>query len=751
MSLLADELLEGSFRFTRLRELVSSTIEYDRIIDRQSHRRQRQRQRVNSNSTTGSGSTANSTHSSGNATNSSQVTAGAHSSTVNITSNSKNESVFELETTFEGSKGSNGIMFDVSTPDGDHEVEILALDIHTNVVQDDCPVLVYGRQGTHVGFENATDDWSLLVNATVKCLGTGTPTPISSSLFRQKPILQGGDSYSFYTQMPTPIIKFTNGLELGAIFSSSQFLSIHEGTGVGDFFGGPSQAFVHPRVWNGVVTYQVMGVELPDQGEVSTGCDANLTTTYKDNLGSYGNMFDVVTRNSSIVVHGVDIYTDMVELVTYEIFTRLGTFNDDRNLQMENESGNATDPTLPPTVSNIELMLASNWTLVKRGAVIGEGSGKGTPIRNFVPFTIPPDSLQGFYITLTQPDLRYQDITVTHPDAAVGDMYYDNDAIEIQMGISVGTYPVTSVFYGPRVWSGAIYYTASRDCPSEAPSEMPSVTPTIAPSQQPSQEISYLPSLGLPDFGNCTNISKLETPLDGGTESYGAMFTVTSSEPLSILSMDINVATKDEVYVEIYSKSGDYIGFQEDPSSWRIVAAVNVTGAGSGVLTVIPETDFDDVNMEANETQAFYVTLSSAHLKYSRTSLKVGEVLVYDEFISINAGAGIAAADFGGSVFEPRTFNGALHYLHDDDCIEEVVTSVLYKFDVQLASSVTESNVIQTINDNVMQTVKGLVAIDSTLRSFAMEYAFEFSNTTTYPAASGKWRSIKHAFALSHI
>ena len=639
-------------------------------------------------------------------------------------------------------------MFDVSTNEGDHEIEIIALAIHTNIIQADCPVLVYGRLGTHVGFENATEAWVLLVNATVECLGFSERTSIPSSLFQETPTIRGGESYAFYTQMPTPNIRYINGVKVGAIYSSNEFLNIHEGTGVNDFFGGEDQNFVRPRVWNGVVQYQVLSDSLPDRNNFSESCNTHLTTTYDDNLGSYGNMFDVVTRNTSIEVYGLDFYTDLMTPVIYEIFTREGTYGDGQDVSRRRTQGITTDPnelserhdkkSNIANTTNVENMRGLNWALVKRGTTIGRGTGQGTPVRNFVPFTIPPNSKQGFYITLTTPDIRYQDISAGNPAdnpvVRLGDTYFENEDIEIQIGVSVGTYPGSSVYYGPRVWSGSIIYKASRDCPSEAPSAVPSTVP----SGEPSQQLSVAPSLGLPELGNCTDISSLETTMEGGTGSYGNMFTVTSSEPMSITAMTINAATIGDIYVEVYTKNGDYRGFEEDRSNWRIVAAVNMTGAGSGLPTFIPDEDFEDVHMGVDDMRAFYVTLSTADMKYTRTSTSVGEALTSDGLLTINAGAGNAAPDFGGSLFEPRVFNGAVHYRHEDDCTEDITTTLFYTFNIQHDSSMADSEIIEMVNKNVLQTVTSLMEIDATLRSFTDEHDLKLTNTMTYQSDLSK-------------
>jgi hypothetical protein len=682
---------------------------------------------------------SNTTELSGNSTNSTNTPTDPIDDTTNTTvpadlddlpggrESEEDEHIYELETTFHGSNGNNGAMFDISSTDGVHEIQIVALDVHSNLIQADCPITVYGRPGTHVGFENSTVGWSLLVNTTVECRGFGERTIIPWTAFQEIPILKGGDSYAFYTMMPTPNMRYINGQEVGAIYSSNEFINIHEGTGVADSFGGTDQSFVSPRVWNGVVIYELTNHELANRTEFVQGCDSDLTTSYDDNLGSYGNMFDVAAHSTAIEVHGVDFYTDLIEPVTYEIFTRPGSYKAGMYLErsLRDDERNGIDENA--TYTNVENMRSLNWTLVKRGTTIGRGSGQGTPVRNFVPFNVPPSSVQGFYVTLTQADVRYRDISVDRPDAKVGDTYFDNDDLEIQIGVSVGTYPGGGVYYGPRVWSGAIVYTADHACPSEVPSAAPSRTPSIAPSEIASE----VPSLGVPDFGNCTEASSLETTLEGGTGSYGNMFTVTSKKRVSVTSLDINAATTDVIYVEVYTRNGGYSGFSEDPASWRRVTAANVTGAGIGEPTSIPDEAFEDVHMRANETRAFYVTLSTADIEYSRTSADVGDALVSDGFLAVNVGAGLAAPDFGGSLFEPRLFNGVVHYRHDDDCIEDVTTVVAYNFKIQHEASMAESEVVQSVNDNVQTTVSALVEIDSALRTYATEYDFVLTNTIT--------------------
>jgi hypothetical protein len=688
---------------------------------------------------------------------------------------------YSLETNFVGKNETRGVIFDVSTSKGIFELEIVALDAHIDLIKDDCQITVFGRKGSHLNSNMSNKDWSTLVNGTIVCLGMEQISVIPSKLFREKVVLQGGETYSFYILMPKPSIIFTKGTTLGAISASSKYLNIHEGIKAMNLSETETEHMNDPLIWNGAVKYRVSDAMIPSPSELSPVCDSMLTTSFDDNIGSFGNMFDVTTHESSIEVYGMNIYTDVKDLVSYEIFTRSGSFQEGMEginpsvpLNMT-ESDNVDALKGNSNLTNVEYMSILNWTLVKRGTAVGKGNHKGTLIQGFVPFTIPRNSTQGFYITLTQPDLRYQSIQKSNPDAKVGDIYFDNEDLDILIGVSVGTYPASTVFFGPRVWSGTIFYRAERECSSSNPSSTPSTTlsfspsgspsigpskfpshqpsysptlfpsssPTNKPSETPSRDISYYPS-GSPSMldssmlGNCTEKSSLSAPLEGGTKSYGAMFTVTSLKKVGISTIDIHVSEKKEILVEVYTKIGDYKKFAENPDSWRLVARSNIIGAGEGKLTKIPEADFDDVFMRANETRAFYVTLSTADLTYTRTRIAAGKPFMSDSFLRINAGEGVASKLFGGSRFSPRIFNGALHYIFKGDCDDKRNTNVIYDFNVTALEAVEESEILQIVNESIYQTAKGLMSIDPTLRSYKLDYEMDLKDLSTFVNPSSK-------------
>ena len=602
------------------------------------------------------------------------------------------ETLTELETTFDGANGNYGAMFDVSSPEGDHIVTIKELDIHVNLRDPDCPVLIYGHRGTHAGTESSPQNWTLLINTTVQCGGFGSRTrvPLGSSSV----VIEAGETYAFYATLPTPNLRYSNGVAVGNVYSATKYLAIHEGSGLPSPF---SDQLIEPRVWNGILIYEVEGPDTVSEGRAESGCDSEISTTFNDNLGSFGNMFDIVTYSSSIDIQGFQFYTDLLMPVEYEIYTKEGSY--------------------------VDAVFLANWTLVKKGTTNGRGVGRGTAVRNFLDLTVPENSTQAFYVTLTTPDMRYRDVSADSPDAIPGDVYFKNEDMEIQIGVSVGTYPLSDTFYGPRIWCGSLEYTAGHGCPSSSPTEQPSLSPSLPPSPFPStaptEEVE-------PYYGNCTAMSRLASSTEGGTASYGTMFTVsTLNEPLSITSLEFLAGVDNMISVRVFTKIGDYKGYESDKSAWLKIADASLRSAGNGVGTEIPEDLFIPVHMKSNQTRAFYVTMSEPNLVYSETGVKVGRAFATDKFLQINAGAGVADPLFGTSLYEPRAFNGALHFLHAEDCVATLDTAVTYTFYIQHAPSVTAKEVSDLTSQSVTSTLESVIQENADFQGYVTGHEFK--------------------------
>ena len=150
------------------------------------------------NSSTTNSSTTNSSTTNSSTTNSSTT----NSSIYSITNSTNDDILLELETVFDSDNGNNGVMFDLTSPNGTHTVTIVEINLHVNLVNPACPILVYGQMGTHVGIETSSQNWSLLVNTTVLCAGFGKKSrvPLGSSRI----VVQGGETFAIYTSLQTP-------------------------------------------------------------------------------------------------------------------------------------------------------------------------------------------------------------------------------------------------------------------------------------------------------------------------------------------------------------------------------------------------------------------------------------------------------------------------------------------------------------------------------------------------------------------
>lgn len=645
--------------------------------------------------------------------------------------------VSEIVSPLDGRLPLYGAYFDILCPTGNQIIDIISMGVHLSNAQKSYPILLYGRQGTHVGFEGNLSAWDVLVNSTVVSKGFGVMTPIPASLFSQQVQIQAGGRFSFFIKLSKKVLLASNpipGMEEG-VFASDSNLFLLEGSGL------KAATVLQPYRWNGKIIYQLVSLLTPNQNQLSGAiipvsgsgpsvafanpCVHNLSTTYHDNVGSYGNMFDLITKLDPIVINGIDINTDLLTPVSYEIYIKNNFFSADEGLA-----------SLQP------------WNLLVAGNTVGLGEGSPTPIPAFPPFRVQANSTIAFYITLKTADLRYQDVTVNKPDAQIGDLFVDTNELQIFTGISVGTYPLGQAFFGPRMWSGSIHYETA--CPTMAPSSlgqtampttnMPTmmittIPPTAAPtafsttanltlSPQQMQTLiptslasetrspSSSPTFGGTNYGKCAETSRLPTTFEGGSGAYGSMFTVIAhDEPITITSMEIHTDfSGGAVSVMLYTKDGNFIGFENEPSAWRKIVDLQVIGNGEGRGTLLPLDSFSSINMQPNETKAIYVTLTTADLRYTKTSTPVGTAIAENEYLSINAGIGLADYPFAPAslIYTPRIFNGAVYVEHTSYCYPR--STIEYIIQVEHYSTRSDFEVAALISSTLQISVPRLLA-----------------------------------------
>jgi len=195
------------------------------------------------------------------------------------------------------------------------------------------------------------------------------------------------------------------------------------------------------------------------------------------NTGSFGNMFEVRTKEYPVKVTEIAFSTDLYTNVTYHAWSKTGTYE---NHEFYEES----------------------WTKIAQGWTMGLGKEQPTPIPadSFEGMWIDPQQTQAFLIMLETADIRY------NYGNFEGMAVEEHEDFLLLEGKGVASYPPFSdkaKFFAPRVFTGSIKYFVEKPC--DEPSLMPSTKPTPAPTQHPTPspttvaptpQSSVSPSLG---------------------------------------------------------------------------------------------------------------------------------------------------------------------------------------------------------------------------------------------------------------
>ncbi|MCZ4320365.1 T9SS type A sorting domain-containing protein, partial [Aequorivita viscosa] len=150
----------------------------------------------------------------------------------------------------------------------------------------------------------------------------------------------------------------------------------------------------------------------------------------------------------------------------------------------------------------------------------------------------------------------------------------------------------------------------------------------------------------------------LTTTFAGGNGLDGAMFDVMAINDLTIDSFDVNLDTGITDDIEVYFKTGTWVGSHTNPGDWTLLdTAAGITSAGDGLPTPL---NLDlGVTVAAGERVAFYVTTLNGGMNYTNGTT-TGNLFASDANLEFYEGRGMGYPFTGG--FEPRVFNGNILY-----------------------------------------------------------------------------------------
>ncbi|MGF1765645.1 PEP-CTERM sorting domain-containing protein [Aliivibrio kagoshimensis] len=152
-----------------------------------------------------------------------------------------------------------------------------------------------------------------------------------------------------------------------------------------------------------------------------------------------------------------------------------------------------------------------------------------------------------------------------------------------------------------------------------------------------------------------TNASMITTTFNSNNGHTGNMFDLTTfSNDLLITGLDVNLENTigSDVLIDVYIKTGSYTGFENNASAWTLVSSSFGISSGTNNPTFI---DISDFYLEAAKSFGVYITTDDSTMKYTN-----GANLFENDDLQVVTGIGIGG--LFGSAFNPRTWNGSIHY-----------------------------------------------------------------------------------------
>ena len=148
--------------------------------------------------------------------------------------------------------------------------------------------------------------------------------------------------------------------------------------------------------------------------------------------------------------------------------------------------------------------------------------------------------------------------------------------------------------------------------------------------------------------------------------SGGDFFKVRAkSNDLAITQMNINSYTQGSCQFQVFTKMGDFVGFEENASAWTEVPLQNSGNAactnwsGQTQETELPAFN-TPVTIKAGQYQSFFVRRLSGYVIYKKEG-SVGSITVENDDLTIYTGKR-AGNLFSGVSSDPTKWNGRLAY-----------------------------------------------------------------------------------------
>jgi len=244
--------------------------------------------------------------------------------------------------------------------------------------------------------------------------------------------------------------------------------------------------------------------------------------------------------------------------------------------------------------------------------------------------------------------------------ALVGDNTNTNDTTNFSLTI-IGTPDDPTITVGSRCGAGSVMISANTSVSTDSIIWYANNPPTGAPLGR--DRTFNTPSISsTTDFfafalrGDAT-AKQITTTFAAGNGQQGSMFNITPQKGITIDSLtfsELNSAAG-TYQIRLYYKLGTYVGNNANATAWINHGTYSVLSAGANVPLTF---DINDLSLNKGQLYGMYVTIISGpqtNLDYTN-----GANTYSNGDITIETGIGVPGL-FGG-IFNPRSWNGKIHY-----------------------------------------------------------------------------------------
>ncbi len=263
-------------------------------------------------------------------------------------------------------------------------------------------------------------------------------------------------------------------------------------------------------------------------------------------------------------------------------------------------------------------------------------------------------------------------LTVKAFTSLIGDNNASNDTVNFGLNI-IGTPADPTVTPGAICGAGSVPLSAATALPNDSivwyTSNPPSGLPIASTKKFNTPNISNTTTFYAAATRGSTTPKSLLTTTAGGNGQSGAMVDIIPSKNITLDSVSFYEFTPaaGTYTMRIYYKTGTYSGFEATPGAWTNHGDYTVVAGGSAGPVKF---NINDLPLATGVTYGFFITIISGPQTTLTYTTLGGPATYSNADLTVNAGVGIAGL-FAGT-FNPRGWNGILHY-KEPACLSNLV------------------------------------------------------------------------------